>query len=129
MRDTVAEMALQPGAQCGIAGHVDEYGFRGRVERFDLVIAHDLIIAAKRPDEGRVRKRGQADHTQTITPRVQEMCESERGLAGRGGEDYAVSAKEADLGKVIVDQERQHEQRPQQGLIIALAPGESADRR
>ena len=56
---------------------------------------------------------------------MQQMRETERGLAGGAGEHHAARAVEFILGQKIVDQKRQHEQRPQQRLIIALAAGES----
>ena len=56
---------------------------------------------------------------------MQQMRQPERGLAGGAGEHHAARAEEFVLGKIIVDQERQHEQRPQQRLVIALSAGES----
>jgi len=52
---------------------------------------------------------------------MHEMRQAERGLAGRGGQDHAARAKEAIFGQIVVDQKRQHEQWPQQRLMIALA--------
>src|SRR5260221_2605125 len=54
---------------------------------------------------------------------MQEMGKTERGLAGGAGEYDAPRAIKLVLAQIIVDQKRQHEQRTQQRLIVALAAG------
>ena len=54
---------------------------------------------------------------------MQQMGEAERSLAGGGGEHHAFRAIKFVLGQEVVDQERQHEQRPQQRLVVALLAG------
>ena len=55
---------------------------------------------------------------------MQQMREAEGGLAGRARQHHAACAEEGVLREKIIDQERQHEQRPQQRLIIAGTPCE-----
>src|SRR5579862_2036893 len=54
------------------------------------------------------------------------MGEAERGLAGGAGEYDAARAEKFLLAEEIVDQERQHEQWPQQRLIVTIEPLEVA---
>ncbi len=54
---------------------------------------------------------------------MQKMREAERGLAGGAGEHHAARTVKLILRQEIVDQKRQHEQRTQQRLVIALATG------
>jgi len=55
---------------------------------------------------------------------VCEVRQPERGLARGRGQHHALGAEKIVLAKVIVDQERQHEQRPQRRLMVALLPCE-----
>ena len=57
---------------------------------------------------------------------MQQMRKAERGLARRTGEHHAGRAEKLIFREEVVDQERQHEQRPQQRLVVALPPGESS---
>ena len=62
----------------------------------------------------------QPDHLDAVAPGMQQMRETVSRLAGGRGEHHAFRAIEFALGEKVINQERQHEQRPQQRLIIAL---------
>src|SRR5215831_11865954 len=102
----LAEMTMEPCAQVAVACHVDEGDRRIWRERGHLIVGHDLVIAAERGDEARIRGRGQPDHFDPGALAVHEMREPERGLAGSGGQDHAARAEKIALTEKIIDQER-----------------------
>ncbi len=88
-----------------------------------MVISHDVVVAAERFDKIDILRSGEADHLYLCALGMQEMCETKRGLAGGRGQDHALRVVESVLRQIIIDQKGQHEQRPQQRLLVALPAG------
>ena len=89
------------------------------------VIGDDLVIAAERADEADIGRRGQSDHAYACA-RVCSRWASPNAVLLEALESSTLRApKNVVLGEEVVDQERQHEQRPQQRLVVALPAGES----
>src|SRR4051812_1831793 len=88
-------------------------------------VGNHIVVAAERTDKPGISGGRQPDHPYILAQPMQQMRQSERRLAGSAGEHHAARAEEFILRKVIVDQEREHEQRTQQRLVIALSAGES----
>jgi hypothetical protein len=103
--ETIAEMTMQPAAQFGIAGHIDKGGRLLRRQRLDTIIWNYLVIAAERRSESGVAAGRETDNANRLAPGMQQMGQTEGGLAGRTRQDHLTCAEELCLGEKIIDEE------------------------
>ena len=97
---------------------------RIRRQRRYFVVGHDLVVAAERPDEIGIGRRGEPDHLRPAYARACNRCARPNAVLLEAlVRIRRARAVEIMFAEEIVDQERQHEQRPQQRLVIARPAG------